>query len=297
MATIVCTGLACLDYLFRIPSLPKGGGKYFADTFVAAAGGPAAAAALGVASLGHRPVFIGRLGNDQVGQEVVRLLSRRGVDTSHVRMVDGQSSQVSAVMVDHGGERQIVNHSNKNLDSDPRWIPEDVIAGADFLLSDVRWPEGNARALELARKHGVRSLIDADIAPVDITGLASLADYVVCSAKGLESISGPSGDVKTALLHAKERLGSWVAVTAGEKGSFWIEDGKLKNSPAEQIVPVDTCCAGDIFHGAFAVAITEQMTIGEAMRFAGAAAAVKCLTFGGSAGAPNRQEVDELLGY
>ncbi len=44
MAKIVCVGLACLDYLFKVPELPNGGGKFFADHYVAAPGGPAAPA-------------------------------------------------------------------------------------------------------------------------------------------------------------------------------------------------------------------------------------------------------------
>ncbi|THB76162.1 MAG: ribokinase, partial [Desulfobulbaceae bacterium] len=42
MARIVCVGLACLDYLFKVADLPAGGGKFFAENYVAAPGGPAA---------------------------------------------------------------------------------------------------------------------------------------------------------------------------------------------------------------------------------------------------------------
>ena len=45
MAKTVCAGMACLDYLFKVQSLPEGGGKFFATDYRAAPGGPAAAAA------------------------------------------------------------------------------------------------------------------------------------------------------------------------------------------------------------------------------------------------------------
>lgn len=57
MDRIVCVGLACLDYLFKIDTLPQGGGKFFAKDYAAAPGGPAAAASLAVASLGHESIF------------------------------------------------------------------------------------------------------------------------------------------------------------------------------------------------------------------------------------------------
>jgi sugar/nucleoside kinase (ribokinase family) len=59
---------------------------------------------------------------------------------------------------------------------------------------------------------------------------------------------------------------------------------------------VDTLGAGDVFHGAFALAITEGQELREALRFASAAAALKCTRFGGAFAAPQRAEVASLLG-
>lgn len=294
MARIVCVGLACLDYLFKVPKLPEGGGKFFAEQYVAAPGGPAAAASIAVAALGHEAIFLGRLGDDQVGHDVVRHLSNRGVNAEGVRMIRSQSSQVSSVVVDQSGERQIINFSSKLLDPDPSWLPEEIIAGADFLLTDVRWPEGTAKALNMARKHDVPSLIDADVAPIDISELVALAEYAVFSERGLEMVTGEK-DLEKGLKAAKQAGGSWGAVTAGERGSFWLEEGILRSCPAERIRARDTCGAGDVFHGAFAVAMVEKMSIEQAMRFAGATAALKCLEFGGSLGTPDRASVDRLL--
>jgi sulfofructose kinase len=58
---------------------------------------------------------------------------------------------------------------------------------------------------------------------------------------------------------------------------------------------VDTLGAGDVFHGAFALALTENQDIPTALRFASAAAALKCTRFGGAFAAPQRAEVEELL--
>jgi len=211
-----------------------------------------------------------------------------------IRRIKNATSQVSSVVVDDTGERQIVNFSSSRLDSDPAWLPKDVIAGADFVLTDVRWPEGAARALEIARDHGVPSLIDADISPMDISHLVKMAQYSVFSEQGLEMVTGLK-DPKLGLKKAEKDSGTCVAVTVGEKGSFWLEKGKMGHCPAESIKAVDTCGAGDVFHGAFAVGIVENMDFKRAMRFAGATAALKCMTFGGSMGVPERKAVDKLL--
>jgi sulfofructose kinase len=138
MAKIVCVGLACLDYLFKVPKLPNGGGKFFAEHYAAAPGGPAAAASLAVAALGHKAIFLGRLGDDQVGHDLIRHLTSRGVDAGRVRLVAGQASQVSSVVVDRFGERQIINYSSSQLDSDPSASRISVLLSLSHMARSLR---------------------------------------------------------------------------------------------------------------------------------------------------------------
>jgi sulfofructose kinase len=294
MARVLCVGLACLDYLFSVPTLPAGSGKSFASNYRAAPGGPAATAAIAVAALGHEACFIGRLGDDQVGKDIVSQLAGRGVDVGHIRAIPGQFSQVSAVTIDGSGERQIVNYSSSALDPDPAWIPEEAIGRADFIVADVRWPEGAEFVMKRAQKQSIPSLLDADIAPIDTGYLVDIATYTIFSARGLEMVSHEK-DTAKALAAIGSRNRTWPAVTAGEQGSYWLEAGALKSCPAERIVAVDTCGAGDVFHGAFAVAMVENMSIDRAMHFASIAAALKCMSFGGSLGVPERSAVERYL--
>ena len=83
---------------------------------------------------------------------------------------------------------------------------------------------------------------------------------------------------------------------AGAKGTIWLDEhGNLQETPAFPVHTVDTLGAGDVFHGAFALAITEGQDIPGALRFASAAAALKCTRFGGAFAAPQRAEVEALL--
>jgi len=70
----------------------------------------------------------------------------------------------------------------------------------------------------------------------------------------------------------------------------------LQETRAFAVHTVDTLGAGDVFHGAFALAVTEGQELREALRFASAAAALKCTRFGGAFAAPQRAEVTALLG-
>jgi sulfofructose kinase len=87
------------------------------------------------------------------------------------------------------------------------------------------------------------------------------------------------------------RCNALVAVTAGERGTYW-SGGHV---PALRVETVDTLAAGDVFHGAFALGLTEGWSMLRNLRFATAAAAIKCTRFGGRLGAPTRAEVEALL--
>jgi len=65
--------------------------------------------------------------------------------------------------------------------------------------------------------------------------------------------------------------------------------------PVFSVRAIDTLAAGDVFHGAFALALAEGAREREALRFAAATAAIKCTRFGGGAAAPDRAEVEVLL--
>jgi sugar/nucleoside kinase (ribokinase family) len=88
---------------------------------------------------------------------------------------------------------------------------------------------------------------------------------------------------------------SFLAGTRGPQGTIWLDEhGDLQETPAFPVHTVDTLGAGDVFHGAFALAITEKQELRQALRFASAAAALKC-TGSAASRAPQRAEVEKLL--
>ena len=88
---------------------------------------------------------------------------------------------------------------------------------------------------------------------------------------------------------------SFLAVTDGPNDVLWRDGATLRRSPVFAVEAVDTLGAGDVFHGAFTLALAEGRAEIAAMRFAAAAAGLKCARLGGSMGAPRRSEVETLL--
>jgi sulfofructose kinase len=119
--------------------------------------------------------------------------------------------------------------------------------------------------------------------------------HLVFSSEPLQETAGVSDDGE-ALKKLAKLTPTFLAGTRGARGTIWLDEhGKLQETPAFPVHTVDTLGAGDVFHGAFTLAITEGRELREALRFASAAAALKCTRFGGAFAAPQRIEVDEFL--
>jgi sulfofructose kinase len=293
VSRVACVGIAVLDIVFQVPAIPAQPGKYRATQRTTVGGGVAANAAAAVRSLGGHPSFYGVLGDDAVGDEVEAGLEGWGIDT-HVRRVTGEDSPLSAVLVDDHGERMIVNHAGRALYRGAAPPTPDELDGADVVLADMRWADGAIAALQWARASGRPAIVDCDHDPADAPGVLEAATHVVFALPTLRRWT-ERDEPLAALSAAAARTGAWVAATAGGEGVYWLENGEMQHGPADEVEAVDTLGAGDVFHGAFALAVAESRPLHDALRWASAAAALKCTRFGGRAGIPKRDEVDRFV--
>lgn len=294
MAGVLCVGHAVQDFVFSVPQLPARGEKYRATRFELAGGGPAATAAVTIAKLGGRAHLAARVGADVAGDLIVGELRGYGVDCAHVLRVQGLGSSVSAVMVDAAGERMIVNHLPAAMPADAAWLPDPVSLGVHAVLADTRWPDGAFAALRLARAAGLPGVLDADRPVPRTPDLLSAATHVAFSAEGLEEFVGDA-DPERSLTEIARHTRAWLCVTLGAEGVLVRTRSGFSREPAHAVAAVDTLGAGDVWHGAFALALAEARGEPSAVRFASAAAALKVQRFGGRAGVPTRIEVDDFL--
>lgn len=292
---IVFLGAATMDMIFSVDTLPTGPGKILPKALVQAAHGMATSAAVAAVRLGGRASLVTRIGADLMGEHFLAEITAEGVDCRHVRRFEGVPTPLSAVIVDNEGERLILPYYDSALGSDPDWIPAGFIEQADAIQVDIRWPEGAMRALTLARQAGRIAVLDADTGPSDtIIALAERASHTVFSEPAALQVSG-AASIKEALPVLDQRFAGFVAVTGGASGCFWMEGEQVQQALPPPIQAVDTLAAGDVFHGAFTLAIAEGRSIRDAIVFANAAAAIKCASLGGRLGTPDRATVENLL--
>ena len=294
MTTVLCVGHAVQDFVFTVGELPRTAEKHQASHFQSVGGGPAATAATAVARLGGRALLAARVGDDAVADAIIGELEAYGVDCAAVRRLPGCASSLSAVMIDAAGERMIVNYLDRGMPAAADWLPDPGTAGVSAVLADCRWPEGAEHALAAARESGIPGVLDAD-KPVPRAGsLLGLASHVAFSAEALAEYTGEPDPVR-GLRMARSRLGGWCCVTAGAAGVYVLQDTAVEHFPGFAVTTVDTLGAGDVWHGAFVLALAEGMQEADAVRFASAAATLKVQRRGGRAGAPWREEVHEFM--
>jgi sulfofructose kinase len=294
MPTVLCVGHAVQDFVFYVPALPDRGVKYRATRFESVGGGPAATAAVAIARLGGGAVLAARVGDDAAAAMIRSDLVAERVDCEHVRRFPGCSSATSAVIVDARGERMIINHLDPTLPADPSWLPRAESIGAAAVLVDTRWPDGALAALRAARAAGLPAVLDAD-RPIPTDGeLLRAATHVAFSADALADYTGVADPARGLQLVAAGLTG-WCGVTVGREGVLAQVGGESRHYPGFEVPVVDTLGAGDVWHGAFALALAEGSSEAAAVRFASAAAALKVQRSGGRSGAPSRAELDSFL--
>jgi sugar/nucleoside kinase (ribokinase family) len=294
---ILCIGMPVRDLTFRIEELPQRGLKVNASHFDEIAGGNALNAAIGIVRLGGRASICGPMGDSREtsAKYIFDKLAHEGIDTKHLVHMPGLVTPISSIMIDPSGERTIVTFRDPEL-----WhvqLPDSgtLLRDCDAILVENRCAEFCTELCAEARKRGIPVVVDVDRAMSMREGLLTASSHLIFSSEALQATAGIADDA-AALLKMSKLTPSFLAGTRGPRGTIWLDGrNELRQTPAFPVHTVDTLGAGDIFHAAFALALTEDQTISDALCFASAAAALKCTRFGGAFACPQRAEVEALL--
>ncbi len=294
--TVLCAGGAVQDIVMRVETFPQPGHKVQASDFIVTIGGQSGNAAVAVARLGADTLYAGTLGaaDDPVATQIVAALEQEGVDCSGTVRVKGAKSSVSLIMLDAQGEKMIATLRDSGLNDAELPNIAALVQRADAVLSDNRYPLFGVPVCKAAKSRGIPRVLDFDKPTGFDDPLLLLQTHVIASADAAREATGEQ-DLKAALKRMGEHLDCFIAITDGPAGYYWLDHGELRHRAAFKVNAVDTLGAGDVFHGAFTLRLLETGDEVEAMRFAAAAAAIKCTRFGGPTGAPTRAEVDDFL--
>jgi sulfofructose kinase len=294
---ILCIGMPVRDLTFRIDELPERGFKVNASHFEEICGGNALNGAIGIVRLGGRASICGPMGDarETSSRYIFDKLAEEGIETGHIVHMPGLVTPISNIMIDPSGERTIVTFRDPELWKVQLPDTDELLRDCSAILTENRCAEFCTDLCVEARRRGIPVVVDVDRTMSLREGLLTASSHLVFSSEALQATAGIADDGE-ALKKIAKLTPSFLAGTRGAQGTLWLDEAQnLQQTPAFPVHTVDTLGAGDVFHGAFALAITEGQDVPSALRFASAAAALKCTRFGGAFAAPQRAEVMELL--
>jgi ribokinase len=300
--SICVVGSANIDLTFRTARLPRPGETLAGHAFHLGFGGKGANQAVTAARLGARVTLVGKVGRDVFGDQTAAHYRAEGIDTSHL-LVDGERpSGVAAIVVDDDARNciLIVPGANDRLTPDDVCAAAAALTAADVLLCQLEVPVETTRAaLRLARDARVRTILNpAPAAPLP-DDLLRLADLCIPNETELELLTGqPVATPAQAEAAARSLLGrgpGTVIVTLGSRGALIADPRTTEHLPAVPVNAVDTTGAGDAFIGSLAVFLAEGLSLREAVRRAGAVAALSVTRLGTQTSFPRRPDVEAFL--
>jgi ribokinase len=315
-AVVVVVGSLNLDLVGRAPRIPAPGETVLGDSLQRFHGGKGGNQAVAAARLGARVRFIGAVGEDAAGAELVAGLTAEGIDSAGVQRVAGASG-CALITVAASGENAITVLPGANLrvaapEPEPAAaapmaaalaapIAASIAAlrGAALLVLQLEIPLAvNQAWARAARALGVPVLLNA--APMEAAARELLADVSLLVVNegelaALVGAQGAEGALEDQLQRAAQCGPAEVVVTLGAQGSAALSQGHISRAPGRAVQVVDTTGAGDTFVGALATALAAGQSLQQALPWANAAAALSCMQAGARGGMPGAAAVRALL--
>ena len=296
MAQIVGVGANVFDTIYRLNTFPKEDSKQGAVTVTECGGGPCATGLVTAAKLGASCAYIGNSSDDGAGEFLRGDFLRYGVDTSFMQTISGTSGFRSCIwLADDSATRTCVFHRGNvpgmNIGSEEAA----AIQSAEVLMVDGNDMDAAIQGAKIAKQNGTKVLYDAGGLYEGVENLLPLADILIPSEEfALGHTKADTAEVAAKILFEKYAP-EIVVITQGKEGGILYDGKKVQSYPAFLVDAVDTNGSGDVFHGAFAFAITEKMSYNKACVFSSAVSALKCTKIGAREGVPTFDETINFL--
>jgi len=288
-------GLNSVDFIGLVPEFPTINSKMKLLQFSKQGGGQAATAMVALARWGAKTKYIGKVGGDELGSFSLDTIREEGVDISSVTIELHANNQFAMILVDGvSGERTILWDRDERLMYREGELKKKDICSGKILHLDGHDIRAAIRSAQWAKKEGIPTVIDIDkVEP--LTGkLIRQIDFVITSSRFPTLMTGIP-DREKALIELQKQTSGFLCSTLGYEGAMALVNGEILYVKGFKIKAVDTTGAGDVFHAGFIYGLLQNWELVKILKFANAAAALKCLDLGGRKGIPALEEVQTFL--
>ena len=301
MTDVFVLGSINQDFVLKVERRPNPGETVTGAEFSTHNGGKGANQAAAAALLGASVTFLGRVGDDEFGEPLVRALREKGVDTRLVERASGKSTGAAFITVTPDGENAITvaPGANKSLTPEDAEAASEAIGEARVLAAQMEIPVQTVlRAVEVAANRGTRSLVNlAPVLEVPRELLEKLDPLVVNEHEAAFLLGGGVEGVEGALSAAPELLSLGprsAVITVGAAGAAFADGESSGHVPAPEVDVVDTTGAGDAFVGALAARLARDASLEEAVAYAVRAGAAAVTKEGAQGALPTPETVEAV---
>jgi ribokinase len=301
---ILVIGSVNMDLVYRVVRLPRPGETLMGLSFQQIQGGKGGNQAVAASRLGADVALIGRVGEDEFGNTLLAGLCQEGVNCERLLITTGVSSGLAMIGVEDSGQNSIVVIPGANglVTPDDVQASELLFRDADALLLQFEIPLPSVvQAIELARVHGVRVIVDPAPAQADVPESVFSVDVLCPNETEAEALSGVRISTVADAMQAAHQIrvrgdgGTLVLITMGHQGVVRCDSTGCEHIPPFAVNAVDTTAAGDAFAGALAVALASGLPTDEAIHFASAAGALAATRPGAQPAMPHLADVQARM--
>lgn len=296
MAKIVGIGANVYDTLYTIPTYPKEDTKMRAEASKQAGGGPTATGLVAAAKLGCSAAYIGVLSDDAGGKFLKSDFEKYGVDTSLTEVKSGYRSFASVLWLCKDSATRTCVFDKGDL---PPLVLSDVqktaIKNASLMMVDGNEMSAACEGAKIARENGVPVLYDCGGLYEGVEKLLALTDIMIPSEEFALGHTGAKTAEDAAKMLFEKYSPRVVVITQGKRGGI-LYDGNTKAAyPIYPAEVVDSNGSGDVFHGAFAAAVTMGYDFEKCCHFSSAVSALKCTGVGARESVPSFEQVKKYM--
>lgn len=288
-----------MDVVTPVRQLPMPGETILVGDVTLVPGGKGANAAVAAARMGGEVRFVGCVGADAFGEQLLSALKEEGIDTQSVA-VSSKSTGTAVILLDQvSGQNSILVGPGANVEvkapDDSEWY-----AWGDILMLQLEIPVATVLlSAQRARQQGVLVMLDPAPASANLPAeLLTAVDILVPNETELATLTGrpvesleqieAAGRALIADSGVKE-----LVVTLGSRGVLWINAETTQHIETIAVEVVDSTAAGDTFAGALAVALAKGTSMVEALLFATTAGSLACTRLGAQSSIPDLSDVLE----
>ncbi|WP_294835733.1 ribokinase [uncultured Lactobacillus sp.] len=300
MNKVTVIGSINLDTNLRVKKMPRPGETVHATDHYSAAGGKGANQAVAAARAGSDVSFIGGVGDDEAGKEMLNLLKSENINTSGIITATKESTGQAFITVDDSGQNSITIYAGANyaFGADEVLQNQGLIKNADFLIAQFETPlAATIKGFEIAHEAGVRTILNPapgmDQIPVELLKLTDIITPNETEAETITSVKViDEKAAQKAAVNLREQGVGTVIITIGDKGAFYSYQSKNELIPAFKVKAVDTTAAGDTFIGAMASVLqTDLSNLKDAILFANKASSLTVQKYGAQPSIPYKKDI------